>query len=320
MSRLDDLKKQYPELNITLIDLFKKFDPTSTYKYLPLLCKLMGRKFRLNTHFKEGSPNYISEKEKLEKSLYDYGIVKHKLNEKELLFASFFLYYYNSHNMQTLGRFISLMEDKKIEQNDVTKYSEFEDLENAVSLAELKESSKELENQIIREFEDEKWLMLRPLTWDASSKYGSSTKWCTTSKDDKGYFTKYWSRGTLLYVINKMTGYKFAVYKEYYDGDSGHELSFWNSADNRIDSMDLDIDGYLFDKLREILKSKKTNKDFCTPELVNTVYSDTHGLKYESLLLQQQEVDEVPSINFNNEVMEVQFNALRPLSETQIRE
>ena len=76
----------------------------------------------------------------------------------------------------------------------------------------------------------------------------------------------------------------------------------------------------VFVSLISAMKSKKTNKDFCTPELVNTVYSDTHGLKYESLLLQQQEVDEVPSINFNNEVMEVQFNALRPLSETQIEQ
>ena len=35
MSRLTEIKKQYPELNITIIDLFNKIDGTKSYKYLP---------------------------------------------------------------------------------------------------------------------------------------------------------------------------------------------------------------------------------------------------------------------------------------------
>ena len=39
----------------------------------------------------------------------------------------------------------------------------------------------------IKEYEDERWLILRPLTFSASAKYGSSTRWCTTYQKEKNY-------------------------------------------------------------------------------------------------------------------------------------
>ena len=48
MSRIDELKKQFPELNMTMFDLFKRIDTTSTYKYFPLLCKIFGKRFNLS--------------------------------------------------------------------------------------------------------------------------------------------------------------------------------------------------------------------------------------------------------------------------------
>ena len=39
MSRLDRLKEQHPELNITIIDLIGMIDPTDTYKYSEFLIK-----------------------------------------------------------------------------------------------------------------------------------------------------------------------------------------------------------------------------------------------------------------------------------------
>ena len=38
MSRLDELKKQYPELNVTMFDMMNKLDTSKSYKYLPLFC------------------------------------------------------------------------------------------------------------------------------------------------------------------------------------------------------------------------------------------------------------------------------------------
>lgn len=34
MSRLDKLKEQHPELNMSVMDVLGKIDPTNTYKYM----------------------------------------------------------------------------------------------------------------------------------------------------------------------------------------------------------------------------------------------------------------------------------------------
>ena len=39
MSRLNKLKEQHPELNISIIDLLAKVDPTDSYKYTEFLVK-----------------------------------------------------------------------------------------------------------------------------------------------------------------------------------------------------------------------------------------------------------------------------------------
>ena len=63
-----------------------------------------------------------------------------------------------------------------------------DEIRGAINLASMKEFNKELEKQIIREYEDDEWLILRPLTFEASLKYGSATKWCTTYSKEKQYF------------------------------------------------------------------------------------------------------------------------------------
>ena len=45
MSRLDELKKQYPELNVTMFDMMARLDASKSYKYLPLMCKIFGSRF-----------------------------------------------------------------------------------------------------------------------------------------------------------------------------------------------------------------------------------------------------------------------------------
>jgi hypothetical protein len=160
------------------------------------------------------------------------------------------------------------MDRNQIENKDVTSYSSIDDLRTAVTLATMKELTKELEGQIVKEFEDEKWLAVRPLTFQASSKYGATTRWCTTYGKEKQYFEKYWQNGILVYFINKQTGYKFAGYKAL-NGDT--ELSFWNAEDNRIDYLYVEAEDYLFPIVRRILGSNQTNKEMCSTEIQNQV-------------------------------------------------
>jgi hypothetical protein len=271
MSRIDELKKQFPELNMTMFDLFKRIDTSSTYKYFPLLCKILGKKFNLYNQYEGDRRRMDNIKLEIHDSLLSRGIATDGLTDNELYSLSYLTDYYNNDMLLTIKEFIRLMDKKQIENNDVTSYSTIDDLRSAITLASIKELTKELEGQVIKEYEDDKWLVVRPLTFQASAKYGASTRWCTTYQKEKQYFEKYWQYGILVYFINKVTGYKFAGYRSLKDGD---ELSFWNAEDNRVDYLNVDADDYLFPIVRRILGSKKTNKELCSTEIQNQVMKE----------------------------------------------
>ena len=54
-------------------------------------------------------------------------------------------------------------------------------------------------------FEDERWLVLFPLSVRSSNLYGKSTKWCVSSEDHNygKYFKQYTDEGVLIFVIDK---------------------------------------------------------------------------------------------------------------------
>ena len=226
MSRIAELKKQNPGCNMTLIDcLSLLFGKT---KYVDLYLKF--------------DKDYKSENKNFEEELDEFF----KTNEIECLltideltlYDKYVLYRYISgiFNMETIkmmNTFIDLNERNLIEQNDITKYKSIDDMINQISLAQLKTIGKDLEKFIIKLRDDEEWLILKPLSWEASKKYGSNTKWCTTSYDTDDYFYKYSKNGVLIYMINKKTGYKVASYNAKDEG-----ISFWNQKDQRIDSME----------------------------------------------------------------------------------
>ena len=290
MSRLTEIKKQYPELNITIIDLFNKIDGTKSYKYLPLLCKIFGQRF---------SPKIYSKDERLivesdhKSTLMTYGIPTDGISFNEMYAIRDILELFNRSDIQTFIQFKELMEKGVIENKDITSYKDIEELGGAITLSMIKENEKELEGQAIKVFEDEKWLAVRPLTFQASSKYGSGTKWCTTYKKEKNYFEKYWRTGILVYFINKKTGYKFGGFKEL---DKGGELSFWNSADSRVDYLELETDDYLFPIVRKIFKSEDTNKNLCSNEIQEQVHTECIN-KYDELFLVQDQTEQPTALD-----------------------
>ena len=75
-------------------------------------------------------------------------------------------------------------------------------------LARLAEEIKE-EKTFVREnhatvlFENDDFLLLRPLTHRGSLKYGANTKWCTASKTSPSTFERYIQSNYLFYLIRK---------------------------------------------------------------------------------------------------------------------
>ena len=317
MSKITEIKKQYPELNISIIDLFLKMDSTKTNKYLPLMCKLLSSRFQVNKLWnkrdEESEMNHMKERMDL------MGLNYNGMSNNEIYAHYCLSDHFNNEDMRLLSSFQKYNERGLIPNNDVTSYQNFEQIMSSVGLASLKEDEKELRSQIIREHDDETWLALRPLTFGASSKYGAATKWCTTYQNDKQYFERYWKRGILVYFINKITGLKFAVFKAL-DGD--RELSFWNAADQRVDFLELDVDDYMLPVIKQILKSEETNRDLSSTKIRTQVRQEC-GRYIEKSLVQEDryEVERpmmeeaIPQINFEMEEREVvpRVVQLRPL-------
>jgi len=134
-------------------------------------------------------------------------------------------------------------------------------------------------------YEDDVWLIVRPLTFESSAKYGAGTKWCTTSMNDKQYFTRYWSKGTLAYIINKQTGLKYAMFHALRNWDT--ELSFWDAVDNRIDFLSMDIDDKLTPVIKQLIKSDKANEDLCDEKLTDSVWQECDYREWSQRQLQK---------------------------------
>jgi len=156
--------------------------------------------------------------------------------------------------ISSFTKFASLNERKLIENNDVTSYSSWGDIEQAVSLAEIKLIDKETVKQIKKIYEDDEWLSLRPLSLEASMKYGANTKWCTTTESGQ-YYARYSLRGILIYNINKKTGYKVACFKNI-DQAYDNEFSWWDVTDKRIEALDSEAPSAVLEAIRNEIKSR----------------------------------------------------------------
>jgi hypothetical protein len=169
---------------------------------------------------------------------------------------------------------MEMYEKNQIHNVDTNQLKTIDEIEGIVNLINIKNIGKEFEKQTYVDLETEKWLVIRPLTYESSVKYGSNTKWCTSAKHNPNQYFRYTENGVLVYCINKETGYKLAFHmwkenKKFYD------ISFWNSIDDRIDSLSAEIDFDVYNLIKKMYSSSetKTNK-----ELGGEYWTKSHDL------------------------------------------
>jgi hypothetical protein len=71
---------------------------------------------------------------------------------------------------------------------DINQIKDINEVEKLVTQTEIKNIGKEFAKQIHVDLENDTWCVLRPLTHESSVKYGSSTRWCTASKNNPYQF------------------------------------------------------------------------------------------------------------------------------------
>lgn len=259
MSRIDELKKQNPSFGVNLIDVINNL--VDKPKYAEMLVNLIKYKYdKQSTSLKDVAHELINE----------YNIPESKLVGMSYFELQNYLRvigdYIGHQNFTTVTKFIEMNERKLIENSDLTSYKTFQELELQMSLADLKLVDKEMEKQIEKLFENDEWLVLKPLSYLASKKYGASTKWCTASDREPDYYYRYVKRGILIYVINKKTGNKVAGFKNL-DSSYERETSFWDIVDQRVDSLDTGLPNHIMDIFKEQFHNVKiTNWNSLTDE------------------------------------------------------
>ena len=126
-----------------------------------------------------------------------------------------------------------LTSPKNIDSYDSIDYLE-RVLDEVDSVQTKKEKETEAKGGVDKLYEDKRWLLVKPNTFEGSCYYGSSTKWCTAMKDNPNHFQDYSRKGNLFYIIDKSQDlgdfYKIALYKKFEDGSE----EWYDRADNRL--------------------------------------------------------------------------------------
>jgi hypothetical protein len=223
MSRLDRLKEQHPDLNVSLIDIISYLDPTDSYKYIEFLIK----------NFKRDSQYYSPNKEEF------MGLMG--------------VFLFGSGEIETLNEFERHSKANRIKIKDISQYSNFLELNESVVLAQEIENRKKIEKQILKIYEDDTWFILTPLSFEASKVYGANTKWCTTQEK---YWYQYLTSHRLIYVLNKKINTKIAFSRDY----RNDKFQAWTADDSEVSPMFIDwIPDELFLKIRkELQKDERT--------------------------------------------------------------
>ena len=200
--RKEDLQKKYS----------KKF-----FDYPNMLDYALGHPFLKETNFKYGDfilknihPNYSTE-EYME--MIDYLKDFHRLQQS-------------------------------LQEKDINKY-DYDGLKSAIDVH--KESSKSQQKKSFdtsgarKIFEDKNILIVKPLTYEASCKYGAGTRWCTTMAGQPNYFKSHTSDQQALYYIilknfnkdNKF--YKIAIHI------TPNSETWYDSHDDRMSTREQEV-------------------------------------------------------------------------------
>jgi len=201
MSRIKQLKEQNPILSMSFIDMLATIDPSKTNKYLDFLIRMIKT---------------------------NYG----DSNNNDFLIENIMSTVFGQSNLSTLREFDEHNSANRIKNNDISKFTTFHDLALEVEKAKEILKQKEIEKQVKKLYSDDDWLVLIPLSYEASAKYGSGTKWCTTQEI---HWNTYRLNYKLIYIIGKNEKYAISL------STNGDNIQGWLENDDEINPLLLNI-------------------------------------------------------------------------------
>jgi hypothetical protein len=165
---------------------------------------------------------------------------------------------------ELLRKFVSVGPNLTI--TDINQYDDLTDLET-----ELKKHENKIRRQVQAieganvVYEDDKYTIVNPLTYNASCYYGAGTKWCTSSEQTQSHFNTYNADGKLFYIIDKTLPtsnpfYKVALLQKYdgdqtfYDAPDKPFTKGWILGTPEFEKLMLSVDSYMQDNYADMIK------------------------------------------------------------------
>ena len=284
MTKLKKFKETVPPwMSLSLIDVLEMIDPSKTNKFLPMLTNIVDSSFKNRVgNWGDDTIEFIHRIETISphlKGTFD-------VSDPSLVYSFWALLERIPNNeLDSLVDFIELYEKHQIPGVDINQIKTLNEIESVVNLINIKNIGKEFSKQTYVDLDTEKWLVIRPLTYESSLKYGAHTKWCTAAKNNPYQFFRYTEEGVLVYCINKETGYKLAFHM-FRESNKFYDISFWNSIDERIDSLSAEIDFDVYQLIKNIYTSSETKTNL---QLGGEYWVQSHDLH-----MKEDEVSPIP--------------------------
>jgi hypothetical protein len=228
MSRIDKLKQQHPELNVTIIDLMAKVDPTGSYKYTEFLIKKIKDWYGGET---------------TDETLLTIGI--------ELL---------GEENVSYLNEFEAHCKAGRVKNNDIGQHKDFTTIKSSVKEAEEIIKQKEAEKQVVKLMDTAEYCVVIPLSYEASKIYGANTKWCTTQEK---YWNDYYKNYKLIYIIDKVKNQKYAISRK---KDNPLKIQAWLSNDDESNPLLLPISSEVISLVSAEVQKDESVFDLIKPD------------------------------------------------------
>jgi hypothetical protein len=281
------LIQENPSMEINLIRLLSKLDPSKTNKFTPFLLKI----------FKEKIEKFSKDYEQVggpfgNRYQFANNIMNNVDGVEKLLTLWIIDQTLHAESIEILAEFNEVLEKGLIEQNDISKYKDMSEIINQLSIAKTKDLLNKSRKEISVVYEDDTVMMLKPLSFDASLKYGAGTKWCTAMKNEPEYFYRYSKNGILIYLINKVSGRKFGCYSE-----ENNRVNIYNEVDEPIDSFHMGLPYHTLTKLMGFLDRNLHENNvslFSEEEMINhnKFYGETRYIREDIVPMEERMMGE----------------------------